>query len=83
MSEIDAEVLKSLCCPKSQQPLSEADAAVLADMNQRIAAGVAKTRGGRVITENVARALVRKDARIAYPVRDGILIALVDDAIVL
>ncbi|HTD65920.1 MAG TPA: Trm112 family protein [Candidatus Limnocylindria bacterium] len=81
MSLIDPGLLQILCCPETHQPVREADAAFVAELNSRIAAGAAKNRTGKVVTEKVDGALVRKDRQVAYPIRSRIPIMLVDEAI--
>ena len=77
---IDPELLKILCCPETRQPVSEADAALLAGLNRRIADGILKNRGGQPVTEPLDGALVRADGRVAYPVRHVLPIMLVEEA---
>ena len=47
MSLLDPGLLKILCCPETHQPVSEADAALISVLNNRIAAGSVKNRGGK------------------------------------
>ena len=80
---IDKDLLAILACPETHQPLAEADAALLARANQRIAAGEAKTRGGATVEGSLEAGLVRQDGKVLYPIRDGIPVLLVDEGIVL
>ena len=54
---------------------------MLGKVNQAIAAGHARTRAGRVVTEPLAAGLVREDKTLLYPIVDGIPVMLVDEAI--
>ena len=83
MNQIDPELLKILCCPETRQPVGEADAAVVADLNRRIAGGGVKNRGGHAVKEELDGALVRADRKLAYPVRQRIPIMLVEEGILL
>ena len=64
----DASLLPLLCCPQTGQPLSLAPAALLA---------------GRIDREGRAleAALLRADGAVLYPIRGGIPVLLVEEAI--
>ena len=81
MSMIDPGLLKILCCPETHQPVTEADAALVADLNNRVAAGTLKTGAGKAITHKLDGALLRKDRAVVYPIRNRIPIMLVEEAI--
>jgi uncharacterized protein YbaR (Trm112 family) len=78
---VDPQLLGILCCPETRQPLREADATLVADLNQRIAAGAVQTREGRTVSTPCDGALVRADGRAAYPIRGQLPILLVAEAI--
>ncbi|MFM1769153.1 MAG: hypothetical protein RJA22_1682 [Verrucomicrobiota bacterium] len=78
---VDPRLLGILCCPETQQPLREADPALVADLNRRIAAGTLATRDGRVLATPCDAALVRADGQVAYPIRGTLPILLVSEAI--
>jgi len=78
---IDKELLAILACPETHQPLAVADAALLARVNARIAAGGAQNVGGAAVTEPLVAGLVRSDGRIVYPIRDEIPVLLIDEGI--
>jgi len=81
MSLIDPGLLKILCCPETRQPVSEADAALVTELNNRIAAGAVKNRGGKSVSYKIDGALIRQDRQIVYPIRHRIPIMLIDEAI--
>lgn len=78
---VDQELLDILVCPETKQAIRVADGDVLEHLNEAIAAGRAKNRGGQPITEPVLEGLVREDGLFLYPVRDDIPIMLIDEAI--
>lgn len=77
---VDAELLAILVCPEDKTPVTQADAATLAALNARIAAGQVNNRGGHAVTEPVTEGLVRADGKYLYPVRDDIPVMLIDEA---
>lgn len=81
MSMIDPGLLKILCCPETHQPLTVADATVLAQLNERVTTGALKNCGGKVVEEKLDGALIRADRAVAYPVRNRIPIMLLEEAI--
>lgn len=83
MAAIDKDLLAILICPESHQPLAEADAELLARVNERIAKGGAKNQGGAALSERVEAGLVRADKQRLYPIKDGIPLLLVDEGIAL
>lgn len=78
---IDKELLEILVCPTDHTPLSLADAALVARVNQAIAAGRVENQGGRRVEQPIAGGLVRRDGTLLYPIVDAIPVLLVDEAI--
>jgi uncharacterized protein YbaR (Trm112 family) len=78
---IDAELLDILVCPETKQAVRPADDTLLARVNDAIAAGAVRSRGGDTVSEPLHEALVREDGRVLYPVRDDIPVMLIDEAI--
>ncbi len=81
MSMIDPGLLKILCCPETQQPVSEADATLVADLNNRIASGSLKNRAGKPVGDKLDGGLLRQDRQWIYPIRNRIPIMLIEEAI--
>jgi len=80
-SPIDGELLAILRCPDNRAALYPADGALVSRLNQAIAAGSLKTRGGRPIEMPLQAGLIREDGSLLYPIIDGIPVLLVDEAI--
>jgi uncharacterized protein YbaR (Trm112 family) len=78
---ISSELLQILCCPESHQTLTLADPALIERTNQQIAAGQVHNRGGQVVREPIESGLIREDNQWMYPIRNGIPIMLIDEAI--
>jgi uncharacterized protein YbaR (Trm112 family) len=77
---IDPELLRILCCPETHQEVREAEPTLIARLNQQIAAGAFRDRGGKPVSEQIDGGLIRADGRFLYPIRHGIPVMLVDDA---
>jgi uncharacterized protein YbaR (Trm112 family) len=78
---ITPELLAILCCPETHQPVSWASPELVAELNQRIARGQLKTRGGQLVQENLEGGLVRQDGQYLYPLRHHIPVLLIEEAI--
>jgi uncharacterized protein YbaR (Trm112 family) len=81
LQSLPPEWLDLLCCPESHQPLAPAEPALLERLNASIRAGEVRNRGGAAIIEGLESGLVRQDGRFVYPVRNGIPVLLVDEAL--
>lgn len=78
---IDNELLEILICPETKQPLALAEASVLEPLNEEIAAGRLRNRGGDIVKQPIAEGLLREDGRILYIIDDSIPIMLIDQSI--
>jgi uncharacterized protein YbaR (Trm112 family) len=78
---LDPELLSILCCPETHQAVTPAEATVIEQVNQAIAAGQARNRAGQAVSEKIDGGLVRADGRFLYPIRQDIPVMLIDEAI--
>ena len=78
---IDSKLLQILCCPETHQPLREAELTLIAKLNQAIAGGGVRNRGGKPVSEKLDGGLIRDDGKYLYLIRQGIPVMLVDEAI--
>ncbi len=78
---MDPELLKALCCPETHQQLRLAEAPVIEKLNSQIQNGALRNRGGESVKEKIDSGLIRADGEWLYPIRHGIPVMLVDEAI--
>jgi uncharacterized protein len=78
---LDRALLEILCCPATHVPLVVMPGAQLDRLNAAITSGRIKQADDKAVEEPLAEALMTRDGRIAYPIRDGIPILLEDHGI--
>jgi uncharacterized protein YbaR (Trm112 family) len=78
---VDPQLLEILVCPDTRQTVREAPRALVDRVNAAIAAGRIVNRGGEKVGERIEGGLLREDGAWLYPVREGIPIMLIDEAI--
>jgi len=80
---IKPELLNILRCPDTRQKLALAQPALIAQINEAIAAARLRNRGGNPVSEKIDDGLVREDGKFLYPIRANLPIMLIDEAIAL
>jgi uncharacterized protein len=78
---IDKELLEILACPETKEPVSLADAALVAQINERIERGEVTNRNKQKVEKKIDGGLIRQDGAFLYPIDDGIPVMLIDEAI--
>lgn len=78
---IDRDLLDILACPENKTPVKLADQPLIDTINNAIAKGEVKNRGGQKIEQPIDGGLVREDRVFLYPIQDAIPIMLIDEAI--
>jgi uncharacterized protein YbaR (Trm112 family) len=78
---VDASLVAILACPETHQPVKVADEATVSKVNEAIAAGSLKNRDGETVSEAIESGLIREDGAYLYPVREGIPVMLIGEAI--
>ena len=78
---ISEELLSLLRCPRTKQALAMASAEQLALVEAARAAGKLRDHAGRAVLESVSAGLVREDGTLLYPIRNGIPVLLLDEAL--
>ena len=78
---INSELLDLLVCPDTQQPLRPMAQEEVKALNERIRAGRVVNMAGQAVDSELGEALVCVDQSRAYPVREGIPVLLVEEAI--
>ncbi len=78
---MNLELLEILVCPETKQRLRWAGKEILEGVNRGIEEGYLRNQGGDRVRERIEEGLVREDGEVLYPVRDGIPVVLLDEAI--
>jgi len=78
---IDPELLEILVCPESKVPVSLAEAELIRSLNAAIEAGTVVSLDGSPVRAPIDGGLVREGGDRLYPIREGIPVMLMDEAI--
>ena len=78
---MNEKILKLICCPSSKKQLKILNEESLANLNQAISAGLIKNNQGKILKDEIERALITEDYELAYVVRDDIPVLLENESI--
>ena len=78
---MDKNLLDIICCPVTRLPLEILDAARLDTLNAAIGNGVVRNASDEDVADPITEALISRDGRLVYPVRDGIPVLLAEESI--
>jgi uncharacterized protein YbaR (Trm112 family) len=70
-----------IVCPVTKLPLQLLDRERLMRLNTAITAGQLRNRSALPLPETLSEALVTRDGRLVYPVREGIPVLLEEESI--
>ena len=75
------EILSLLRCPENRSTLEPADAELVRQVNDAIAAGRLHSRAGRRVEKQIDGGFVRAAGDVMYPIVDQIPVMLIDESI--
>ncbi len=78
---MNKKLLDIICCPLTKLPLEILDTERLGQLNIAIEAGGIKNHAADTLTEDLPEALVTRDGRLVYPVREGVPVLLEEESI--
>lgn len=78
---MDKSLLDIICCPVTRLPLEILDAARLDTLNAAIRNGEIQNAADEPVAGTMTEALISRDGRLVYPVRDGIPVLLAEESI--
>ncbi len=78
---IHPELLKALVCPVTKLPVSMLDSGKLEKLNRLIDEGSIETLGGHAVTRPLTEALITRNNKTVYCIRQGVPVMREDQAI--
>lgn len=78
---VDEQLLSLICCPETQQDLCLLEKSTVQKLNELQGSGQLAFRNGRSVGYRLSDALIRKDQKVIYPVREDIPVLLIEEGI--
>jgi len=78
---ISERLLNFLVCPETKLKLSFAENRILEQVNAKIKSHALLNRGGISVSEPLNAGLIREDKKLLFPIREGIPVMLMEEAI--
>jgi uncharacterized protein YbaR (Trm112 family) len=78
---MDKRLFDIICCPVTHLPLEILDGERLRRLNAAISGGNVRNRADQPLKEALTEALVTRDGRLAYPIRDDIPMLVEEECI--
>ncbi len=75
------DFLAILVCPEDKTPVKQAPQDVVDAINKRMKEEKLLNRGGDKVNDPIDGGLLREDGKYLYPIREGIPIMLIEEAI--
>lgn len=80
-AKFDAELIRLIRCPVTKTRLSEADNALIEQLNQQISQQTLTDQTGQAVGTKLDGGFVNEDKSLLLPVRGGIVVLTADQAI--
>ncbi len=77
---ISQGLLSLLVCPETHQELELMEPMDVERINRKISDGLVITRSGSAMSALLSAALIRRDRKVIYPVREDIPIMLIEES---
>jgi uncharacterized protein YbaR (Trm112 family) len=78
---LNPALLEILCCPETGEKLQEMYGEPFEALNRDLESGTKENRRGEKQTAAWEGALIRRDGKLVFPVRNGIPVLLLDEAV--
>jgi uncharacterized protein YbaR (Trm112 family) len=78
---MNKNLLDIICCPVTKLPLELLDAERLGRLNAAIEAGHVKNQSAIELPERIEEALVTRNGRLVYPIRNGAPVLMEEESI--